>query len=167
MSALYYSFSTDQGETWSANQKISELFDPHIGWPSQDKMGDYFHMVSDNEGAHLAWANTLNGGQDVYYSRIVSNITGIADTGADHIVATLYPNPASGSFHLSYQLMKPATVKLWLSDGAGRKVASLPASYQTTGTHSQQLDLNGLQAGVYFCHITTETASATLKVVVY
>ncbi len=76
-SALYYSFSADQGETWSENEMLSELFDPHIGWPQQQKMGDYFDMISDNNGAHLAWANTLNEGQDVYYSFIspaVSNI---------------------------------------------------------------------------------------------
>ncbi|MBI9038877.1 MAG: T9SS type A sorting domain-containing protein [Bacteroidales bacterium] len=74
-SALYYSYSTDQGETWSENEKLSESFDPHVGWPQQEKMGDYFDMKSDNGGAHLAWANTLNGGQDVYYSYITSTAT--------------------------------------------------------------------------------------------
>ncbi|MBI9038876.1 MAG: exo-alpha-sialidase [Bacteroidales bacterium] len=74
-SALYYSYSTDQGKTWSENEKLSELFDPHIGWPQQQKLGDYFDMKSDNGGAHLAWANTLNGGQDVYYSYITSIAT--------------------------------------------------------------------------------------------
>ncbi len=78
-SALYYSYSNDQGETWSENEKLSESFDPHIGWPQQQKMGDYFDMTSDNGGAHLAWANTLNGGQDVYYSYITSTATGIIE----------------------------------------------------------------------------------------
>ena len=78
-SALYYSYSTDQGETWSENEKLSESFDPHIGWPQQQKMGDYFDMISDNGGAHLAWANTFTGGQDVYYSYITSTTTGIIE----------------------------------------------------------------------------------------
>jgi hypothetical protein len=69
-SALYYSYSMDQGETWSPNEKLSDSFDPHQGWPQQQKMGDYYNMVSDNESAHLAWSNTLNGEQDVYYGRI-------------------------------------------------------------------------------------------------
>ncbi len=69
-SALYYSYSVDQGNTWSANEKLSDSFDPHIGYPNQPKMGDYFDMISNNTGVHLAWANTLNGGQDVYYSFI-------------------------------------------------------------------------------------------------
>ncbi len=70
ISALYYSNSNDGGTTWSQNERLSEYFDPHVGWPQQQKMGDYFHMVSDNNGANLAWAATFNGEQDVYYSYI-------------------------------------------------------------------------------------------------
>ena len=61
MSELYYSFSTDEGITWTENERLSESFHPHNGWSNQNKMGDYFDMVSDNNGAHLAWANTING----------------------------------------------------------------------------------------------------------
>ena len=69
-SSLYYSFSTDAGVSWSANERLSESFDPLIGWPQQNKIGDYFDMVSDESAAHLAWAGTFNGEQDVYYSTI-------------------------------------------------------------------------------------------------
>ncbi|RLA43213.1 MAG: hypothetical protein DRQ97_13055, partial [Gammaproteobacteria bacterium] len=58
LSSLYYSYSTDGGATWSANERLSEAFDPHLGWPNQNKMGDYFHMVSDDAGFSLAWAAT-------------------------------------------------------------------------------------------------------------
>lgn len=70
MSVLYYAYSMDAGDTWSENFALSESFDPHLGWPSQDKMGDYYEMFSDESGAHLAWAATFNGEQDVYYSHI-------------------------------------------------------------------------------------------------
>lgn len=73
LSALYYSNSTNGGETWSQNQRLSDYFNPHVGWPQQNKMGDYFDMVSDNNGAHLAWAATFNGEQDVYYSYIIDS----------------------------------------------------------------------------------------------
>jgi hypothetical protein len=70
ISALYYSNSKDGGSTWSTNERLSDYFDPHVGWPQQNKMGDYFHMVSDSNGANLAWAATFNNEQDVYYSYI-------------------------------------------------------------------------------------------------
>ncbi|MFQ5590014.1 MAG: hypothetical protein ACE5HE_02515 [Phycisphaerae bacterium] len=71
-SELYYAFSTDAGATWSVNEPLSPPFDPHLGWPQQSKMGDYFDMVSDELGANLAYAATFNGEQDVYYIRIGS-----------------------------------------------------------------------------------------------
>lgn len=72
-SELYYSFSTDGGSTWSSGVPVSPSFDPHLGWPQQQKLGDYYHMVSDDDGADLAWAATFNGEQDVYYLRLGSN----------------------------------------------------------------------------------------------
>lgn len=69
-SQLYYSFSEDGGLSWSANESLSPSFDPHVGWPQQDKLGDYFDMISYDGGAHVAWAGTFNGEQDVYYTYI-------------------------------------------------------------------------------------------------
>jgi hypothetical protein len=70
LSELYYAFSTDAGVTWSVNEALSSQFDPHVGWPQQNKMGDYFDMVSDDLGVNLAYAATFNGEQDVYFIRI-------------------------------------------------------------------------------------------------
>jgi len=53
--------------TWSVNETLSPPFDPHLGWPQQDKLGDYYEMVSDSTGVHIAYAATFNGEQDVYY----------------------------------------------------------------------------------------------------
>ena len=97
-SALYYSYSINQGTTWSANEKMSASFDPHIGYPNQDKMGDYFDMVSDNTGAHVAWANTFNGEEDVYYSYIIPPIVlGVNEIAIKELI-NIYPNPSSTQF---------------------------------------------------------------------
>jgi hypothetical protein len=66
-SALYHASSTDGGLTWSTNQAITPTFDPLLGFPQQNKIGDYNDMVSDDAGAHVAFAATFNGEQDVYY----------------------------------------------------------------------------------------------------
>lgn len=70
LSSLYYTCSVDGGLTWSRNKRLSDSFNPHLGWPQQNKMGDYFHMISDSAGANLAWAATFNGEEDVYFSWI-------------------------------------------------------------------------------------------------
>ncbi|MGB2984971.1 MAG: sialidase family protein [Phycisphaerae bacterium] len=68
---LYYSYSTDAGVTWSENIPVSPVFDSRIGWPhAQWKLGDYYHMLSDNLGVNVAYAATFNGEQDIYFLRI-------------------------------------------------------------------------------------------------
>ena len=70
LSELHYSSSTDGGVTWTPNVAASPAFDHSLGYPQQNKLGDYYDMVSDDVGAHVAWAATFNGEQDVYYLRI-------------------------------------------------------------------------------------------------
>jgi hypothetical protein len=69
-SELAYSFSTDGGVTWEPTELLSPPWDPLIGHPNQNKIGDYYHMVSFDDAAHLAYAATFNGEEDVYYLRI-------------------------------------------------------------------------------------------------
>lgn len=78
-SELYYSWSEDGGLTWAPNRPLSPPFDHTLGYPMQEKMGDYIGMVSLNEGACIAYTATFNGEQDVYFVRaelpITANVT--------------------------------------------------------------------------------------------
>lgn len=79
---LYYAFSVDAGSTWSQNRPLTPVWNSFVGWPTQAKIGDYYHMLSDNDGANLAYAATFNGEQDVYFTRILwndCNRNGVAD----------------------------------------------------------------------------------------
>jgi hypothetical protein len=67
---LYYASSSDAGRTWTTPVAVSPSFNSWAGWPNQQKLGDYYHMVSDDVGADLAYAATFNDEQDVYYLRI-------------------------------------------------------------------------------------------------
>ncbi len=65
-----YSFSNDGGDTWSAPQALTPQWNSALGWPQQQKIGDYYDIHSDNVGADLAFAATMNGEQDVYFVRL-------------------------------------------------------------------------------------------------
>jgi Dockerin type I domain len=76
-SQLFYSYSVDGGNTWSANVAVSNPFNPFEGYPNQNKMGDYITMVSDNTGGNVAYAATFNFNpntnqheEDIYYVRV-------------------------------------------------------------------------------------------------
>jgi hypothetical protein len=153
-SALYYSYSMDAGFSWSANVKLSESFDPHVGWPQQDKLGDYFDMFSDENGAHLAWANTLNGEQDVYYSYITPLAIGIEEepqqTEPVSMLSQNYPNPFKGSTNIGYRLGEPGFISLKVTDILGKEIAILVNEVQEAGPHQCNFDASGLDSGVYY-----------------
>ncbi len=82
VSELFHSDSVDGGVTWSPNVQISQPFDPLVGWPQQNKIGDYSGMVADRVGADVVYAATFNGEQDIYYLRLGDrdcNDNGIGD----------------------------------------------------------------------------------------
>ncbi len=70
LSEMRYTHSLDGGLTWSPSVVISPVFDSWIGWPVQQKLGDYYDMISDDVGASLAYAATFNGEQDIWFKRI-------------------------------------------------------------------------------------------------
>ena len=70
VSELRYASSDDGGASWSAGVAVSPAFDPTVGWPNQDKLGDYYDIASDRVGADIAYAATFNGEQDVFFVRI-------------------------------------------------------------------------------------------------
>jgi len=69
-SQLFYSYSFDAGNTWAPNVAVSNSFNPFLGYPQQNKMGDYMTMVSDNTGGSVAYAATFNSEEDIYYVRV-------------------------------------------------------------------------------------------------
>jgi len=71
LSELFYAYSIDGGRSWAPNVVVSPVFDSHAGWPyEQSKLGDYYHMRSDNLGVNIAYSATFNGEQDVWFLRI-------------------------------------------------------------------------------------------------
>ncbi|MDC7993552.1 T9SS type A sorting domain-containing protein [Altibacter sp. HG106] len=151
-SVLYYTFSDDQGTTWEPEMILSDAFDPTIGYPNQSKMGDYFDMVSTNQGAHLAWANTLNGGQDVYYTFIEPESFGLAEVPLADAV-TIYPNPVTSETVIDLNFPTAQTTRISVIDLQGREVQLIhPASDLQQRTLRWE-GADQLSAGVYFIRV--------------
>lgn len=157
-SDLYYSFSADQGKTWSANEKMSGLFDPHVGYPNQNKLGDYFDMESDNHGAHLAWANTFNGEQDVYYSYIVPYIVaGVDEVSSINGIST-YPNPVTGTLVINGLSINS---KIEIFNIPGKKILSVNSRNTTC-----EIDMSAQPPGIYFLKVIDQDGITEVKKIV-
>jgi hypothetical protein len=166
-SSLYYAYSVDGGETFSENERVSDDFDPHMGWPDQNKMGDYFHMISDLDGAHLAWANTLNGEQDVYYTHIDPWFVGMEEKSTlNKVEVTAYPNPSSGNVTVKYRVAENGPVHIAVYDIYGKQVMVVTDESQKAGMHTLRFDGTQLPAGVYTCRIRSGISSAATKITI-
>jgi hypothetical protein len=169
-SALYYSFSTDGGTTWSPNEQASPVWDSTVGWPKQHKIGDYYHMISSTNGADLAWAATFNGEQDVYYLRIPGSTTAVATDRTERLrLRRGVPNPFSSSTTIQFEV--PAAgerAKLEVFDAAGRRVATLVDGMVPGGTQRARwmgIDDSGraVKPGLYLCRLQSAGVTETLK----
>jgi flagellar hook capping protein FlgD len=174
VSELFYSYSTDGGVTWSPNEQASPAWNCYLGAPPLNlKVGDYYDMISDRNGAHLAWAATLNNEQDVYYMYIPSLVpVAVGEPAAHHhrLHANL-PNPFSTSTTIRFEMpSEGGHMKLDVFDVKGRRVRDLLDGFVTGGPHSVRW--NGtdgagraLAAGVYFCRLEGAGHSSTRRMV--
>ncbi len=83
ISRTYYTFSTDQGATFAPSTPLTVAWNPLVGFPQQNKIGDYYDMHSDAVGVDAIISTTVNGEQDVYYVRVGEfdcNANAIGDT---------------------------------------------------------------------------------------
>ena len=167
LSALYYCYSDDQVETLSINKRLSGLFDPQIGYPQQNKMGDYFDMVSDNTGAHLAWANTLNGEEDVYYTHIIPTIVG-KDENPEHqdlISMEIYPNPYRDHTVIRYKIPGDCFVRLTICNIYGEEIRVLVDGEQPGGIYPVAINDELLPAGFYLCRLWAGKQNETSRLI--
>ncbi|NOT33220.1 MAG: hypothetical protein HOP12_03520 [Candidatus Eisenbacteria bacterium] len=163
-SALYYSYSTDGGSSWSVNEQASPIWTSTVGFPNQAKIGDYCHMVSDSDGADLAWAATFSGGQDVYYVRIPSLVpVAVAEPpGRGARLHAGSPNPFTSATSIRFDVPPAGSrVKLEVFDAGGHRVATLVDAFVPGGTHLARwagVDRSGrtMNAGVYFARFEAD-----------
>jgi hypothetical protein len=170
-SSLYYAYSTNGGASWSPNVRLSQSFDPHAGWPQQNKMGDYFHMVSDSGGAHLAWCGTFGGEQNVFYGHISYPLTGVEDQAGKQLPTTFmlsqnYPNPFNPTTMISLSLPRSGFVRLNVFTVLGEKVSTIVEERLSAGTHTIRWDATGLPSGVYFYRLEADEFTQTKRLVV-
>jgi hypothetical protein len=170
ISALFYSFSLDGGTHWSPNVQVTPTWSSKVGWPNQQKIGDYYTMVSDNAGADVAYAATFNGGQDVYYLRIPNTAAlAVEPTPRVETRFTNTPNPFTKGTMIRFDA--PAAgerARVEVLDIAGRHVATLLDRFVVGGGQGAMWDGRrdggtAVPAGVYLCRLEMAGRTETHK----
>ena len=86
---------------------------------------------------------------------------------SNFIHSTIYPNPFSGQATLRLDLEKSETLDISLLDLHGRKLSQLAFHKKfNAGTHSMELNGEGMSPGIYLLTITNEKSRLVQKLVV-
>ncbi len=189
----FASFSTDGGETWAPNERLSGGFSNAAMAGNGVDYGDYVGTTAYGGVFRPAWADNSNSTGnnpngtlsrfDLYTASFpiginpaAVEIPGAGELQAASIPARLIlaapaPNPASGGITLSYGLPTEGHVRLTVHDVSGREVVQLFDGERGAGWHTLAWDGAGaskgrLSAGVYFVRVTGEAQTRVQRMIV-
>ena len=64
---IYYTFSKDGGASWKPNKRLTESFDPYLGFPAvSQKIGEYISVGSTPDRTYVVYCGTYTGEQNIY-----------------------------------------------------------------------------------------------------
>lgn len=99
---FYYATSTDNGQTFDSNQKLSSQF---IAFDSliANSGNDFMSCIYRGDTLYSVWGDTRNNKMNIYFAKTIvsSNTTiGISNLNADILKWNLSPNPTIDKFEL-------------------------------------------------------------------
>ncbi|TXC76036.1 M43 family zinc metalloprotease [Luteibaculum oceani] len=136
-----------------------------------DETGVLLWKYRNEEHVILKIVNVTDGGNNLYIDDIFvgdknSDPTGVTELASEIESAQVYPNPNKGEATLDYRLKRASEVSVVIQDVQGRVIFSEYKGLLQAGAYSEKLELNNLNAGVYFVQIHASTGVITLKMYV-
>jgi hypothetical protein len=119
---------------------------------------DYFEF---NQSTGKSERRMIKAGENQSYHFVSFKLKDDIQLNTVSTVVNCYPNPASGSFNVSYYLSEDACVKLELLSPLGIVVYEKQLGYQTEGNHACDIQSIGIPVGYYFVRIYTADQSYT------
>lgn len=76
-----------------------------------------------------------------------------------------FPNPVENNLQIQFTITKEENISIGLYDMQGKRVLQKPLGQLNSGTYQESMDLNEIQAGIYFCRIEGRKKSVTKKII--
>ncbi|MGM0496216.1 MAG: M4 family metallopeptidase, partial [Bacillota bacterium] len=77
----------------------------------------------------------------------------------------IYPNPFTTSTTITFGLQQPSKVNIYITNSYGQKVHQVYNNFTEAGNYDIKLEGSGLQPGLYFCIMETQTKHEVIKIV--
>jgi hypothetical protein len=156
---IYYKQSTDGGVNWGEDLRLTNA----IFTSQQPSVA-----VSDSV-VHVVWFDDREMNEEIYYKR---NPTGNIVVGIENDLSgnseqqfSIYPNPASDHFTITFTLEQPTNVNLKVRNGIGQVVATILDGKQSQGVHQIKWKIAGMPSGIYYFRLTAGNQASTGKLV--
>ena len=174
---LYY--STDCGKTFRRFDTIAggKLITDGISWANFVPGSTWGHYAKAlpagayNGNTRFKFQFKAGGnGNNVY----IDNINISAFTGVDNIANgvsdfTVFPNPATSTVQMTYELAKESKVKIEIFDALGRSVQVLTDDKQSAGSHTLTVNENTvgqMSQGIYIVKLTADGISTSKRLAI-
>ncbi len=168
---LYLTQSTDGGNTWSPNERVTTVsFDLRLDKdkqiepydPAKPLAGQFAGWIGEYNGVAASsrrnvvpiWTDTRNGNQDTYIGYRSSG--SIDDDEKIRLIRSLSikPNPGLDHSIIEFEIAKPGVYDIIIYNSLGQKIKTINQGFLSAGSYRQRLDqLSRLSPGIYFIRI--------------
>lgn len=128
--------------------------------------------VSDGSGCTSIYCDSISDGgiilkQSGFTINVISPSSTLAvDDVANFSGVNVYPNPVKELLNIEMDLVKNATVELFVTDITGKVVAQLANNENQVGKRNYQWNVDGLQNGIYLLNIKSDNNLQVKKVMI-
>ncbi len=173
---LQFYISKDCGETWVLRKNISgsalgDAVSTSSYTPGSAEEWVYQEVTNINSDYFVSnfrykFVFTNDGGNNLYIDNInlyPASMANILDLDVSKLI--LYPNPANETAVLKWQENEGKELSIVLLNSLGQEVSVVDNGYFAAGLHEVELDLSGLESGVYFVKLQTDSDADLIKLI--
>jgi hypothetical protein len=138
MTDLYYTYSTDAGQSWAPNQRITTIsFNPGLDSLDSGLIGEYNGLAVRNNVIHPVWTDTRNLNQDTYTAVFNAGPPPPHQHPRHHVplqgMLDSWPSPFNTKLEVFVHLPESGWMDLAVYDLMGRRVTTLARGVFPTG----------------------------------
>ncbi|MEI6766908.1 MAG: T9SS type A sorting domain-containing protein [Bacteroidota bacterium] len=146
---FYYATSTDNGQTFSANQKLSSQFITFDSVISQSG-NDFLGCTYSGDTLCSVWGDTRNGRMNIYFAKTIAG----TNTSVEIMLLNgegpqwnIYPNPVHEELNVAASA-ELAGKEVRIYNASGKKISSYMLKEM-----NEKISIKGFKAGIYFIKI--------------
>jgi hypothetical protein len=141
----------------SLSMAVTETFDLKKHFSSGDTLLIRFRLHANVETLS-AWGWSVD---NLYIQQTPTGVEPVASSQF-----SVYPNPSSGKFFVTYTLNGKSPVSLSVLDTKGRSMVARDLGVKEVGDNQEEVDAESLESGIYFVRVKSNEFDKAVKIII-